>query len=346
MFAGNSSLAVLFTIPGLLSALSVLHLGIVSEGRADEQPTARDTRGGRMPMLSNDDAWKRLPGPSGSAVPLPTWARMLAGPLPLATARMLELDALHRSGDRLDARFRGLVRWAAADANSCAYTKAMALADLRRAGCPELDLQTMVLTPEKLPLADRAAMTFARTMMREAHAVTDADVKQLIEILGEQRVVALVAMMAHASFQDRMLLALNAPVEPEPLPPIARTFTLPKPAGPPGAAAKRDDVLPGDAAKRSGPSWLDLQTNLEKQRAREGRIRVPSTEEVIKRLGANHPAAWQSGILWSRVCYGFQPELTDAWFNTVSAFRQETALDRIFSQCLFWVVTDSIQCFY
>ena len=54
--------------------------------------------------------------------------------MPQTTARMLELDAMHRTGDRLDPRLRGLARWAAADANRCAYAKAVAAADLRRAG--------------------------------------------------------------------------------------------------------------------------------------------------------------------------------------------------------------------
>jgi hypothetical protein len=65
-----------------------------------------------------------------------------------------------------------------------------------------------------------------------------------------------------------------------------------------------------------------------------------------KRLGDQHSAKWQSGILWSRVCYGFQPELSDAWFASVNAFRQETKLDRVFQQCVFWVVTQSLQCYY
>jgi hypothetical protein len=89
-----------------------------------------------------------------------------------------------------------------------------------------------------------------------------------------------------------------------------------------------------------------LQQSLDKQRARAGRIRVPSREEVLARIGEKHPAAWQADILWSRVCYGFQPELTDAWFECANAFRQEAPLDRVFQNSIFWVVTQSLQCFY
>jgi alkylhydroperoxidase family enzyme len=302
----------------------------------------------RLPLLSNEAAWKRLPGAPRSAEPLPAWARMLAGRLPMTTARMLELDALHRTGDRLDARLRCLVRWAAADANGCAYSKAVALADLRRAGGGEADLREAA-SPERLPALDRAAVLFARKMMREAHAVTDAEFKQLLGLAGEARVVALVALLAHASFQDRVLLALNPPAEPGgALPPLTVAFARPKakpPAGPPRATK----VVPPAADAKSqagGADWLALQQELEKQRGRALRLRVPSREEVLRRIGEKHPGAWQADILWSRVCYGYQPELTDAWFGCVAAFRQESEWDPVFSQSIFWVVTRSLKCFY
>jgi alkylhydroperoxidase family enzyme len=309
----------------------------------------------RLPPLSTDAAWERLPGAAGARPPLPEWARALAGPLPLTTARMLEADSLHRTGDRLDARLRGLIRWAAADSNGCAYGKAMAAADLRRAGSSDADLQTLAATPHRLPTADRMAVAFARKMMREAYAVTDDEVKQLVEVFGEARVVAMVALLAHASFQDRIFLALNVQPEPEgPLPPLTAVFAQPRP-GPPSpahaaSAAKPETkpetkprVVDGEPARAP---WLALQESLAKQRARTERIRVPSREEVLRRIGRDHPGAWQTDILWSRVCYAHQPELTDAWFACVGAFRQEAALDRVFEQCVFWVITESLQCYY
>src|SRR4029077_19655044 len=102
---------------------------------------------------------------------------LLAGPLPLTTARMLELDALHRTGDRLDPKLRGLVRWAAADANRCDYFKAVAAADLRRAGITEVDVPALMGDMTRLSVGERAAVAFARKMMREAHALTDDEVK-------------------------------------------------------------------------------------------------------------------------------------------------------------------------
>jgi alkylhydroperoxidase family enzyme len=318
---------------------------IALPGVGNGQERTDTKRPERMAMLTNEEAWKRLPGAPEVAQPLPAWARLLAGPLPLTTARMLELDALHRTGNRLDPKLRGLVRWSAADANGCAYARAVAVADLRRAGQTEDDVRALTGDPGRLPAPERAAAAFARKMMRQSHAVTDDEVKQLLGHFGEERVVALVALLAHAAFQDRLFLATNVQAEPDGVPPpLTVTFAKPKPpAGGPAPSAK--PVKP-DQGSGADAGWLALQKNLDRQRARAGRIRVPTRDEVLKRIGAGHPAAWQADILWSRVCYGFQPELTDAWFASVAAFRQETALDRVFEQSIFWVVTRSQQCFY
>ena len=304
----------------------------------------------RLPILPNDQAWKRLNGKPGQEQPLPAWARMLAGPLPLATARMLELDALHRSGDRLDARLRCLARWAAADGNSCSYSKAVAAADYRRATASQLDLEAIARDPGKLCALDRATLSFARKMMREAYAVTDEEVKQLLELSGEERLVALVALVAHASFQDRLILAMNLDAGSEsPLPPITAHFGLPEPATgarPPSPTSTTPAVQKQEQAPAYRTNWLALRDDLLGQQARPGRIRVPSREELIARIGPNHSGVWQKDINWSRVCYGFQPELTEAWFDCANVFRQEAQLDRVFQNCIFWLVTKSVRCFY
>src|SRR5262245_53813377 len=118
-------------------------------------------------MFSNAEAWRRLPGAPPAEEPLPAWARMLVGPLPLTTARALELDAMHRTGDRLDVRLRCLARHSAADANGCAAGKALAVVDLARAGAGTLEVATAT---------EAAVSVFARRMMTEAYAVTDAEV--------------------------------------------------------------------------------------------------------------------------------------------------------------------------
>lgn len=295
--------------------------------------------------LTNDAAWKRLPAvEKGGGETLPVWARILADHQPLTTARMLELDALHRSGDRLDARLRAVARWAAADANRSPYGKAMASADLARAGGHPEDLPHAG-DKGRLAAVDRLAAAFARNMMLDAAAVTDAEVAKLIELLGEERMMALVALVAHASFQDRIFLALAVEPEPDGVPPPAATrFVRPKPKAPAAPAPK--PPAPEADTPAVTVDWLRGRKGLDEQLKRPGRIRVPSREEVARRLGDGHPALWQSGIVWSRVAFGYQPELTDAWFDCAGAFRQESSLDSDFLNSVFWVVTDSLNCFY
>ncbi|HEX5106475.1 MAG TPA: hypothetical protein VFV87_21800, partial [Pirellulaceae bacterium] len=252
------------------------------------------------------------------------------------------------------ARLRGHVRWAAAEANGCAYAQAVAEADLLEAGCTDVDCKRLAGSPDFLPPVDRAAVAFARKMMRRAQTVTDEEVQQLIDLLGEERVVALVALLAHASFQDRLFLALGlGPELDAALPPQAARFVLPPPVPPPAGSSQppargnpEDDDEPGGKQPPEDNRWSDFQERLEEQRKRTARIRVPSQDEVIQRIGAQHPSQWQSEILWSRVCYGYQPELTDAWFSTVAAYRQESSLDPLLQQSIFWVVTESLECFY
>ena len=302
----------------------------------------------RLPVLTNDDAWKRLPGAPSTPQQLPMWARMYAGPMPLATSAMLELDAMHRTGDRLAPRARALIRWSAADANACEYSKAVAVRDF-----PELP--KLLANPDRLEIGERAAMLFARKMMLRAYAVTDEEFKAVHDAFGEEPTVAIVSMLAFASFHDRLILAMNAPLEPDgPPPPLMVKFERPKPKPHPMGAdmiGKTGRVANASKGLANDDEWLrmtfrDLRNNLDQQRERSGRIRVPSKAEVTKRLGEGHPALWQNDILWSRVCNGFQPELTAAWFECVTQFRQESKLDRVFEQCIFWVVTRSLQCFY
>ena len=313
-----------------------------------EEEAAPIKTSARLPLLTNEQAWKRLPGAPAMVQPLPAWARLLAGPLPATTARMLELDALHRSGNRLEPKLRGLARWSAAAANHCDYAKAIALADLRRAGASDAEVRTLTGDPSLLPPQQRAVAAFARKMMREAHAVSDEEMKQLLHYLGEEQVVALVELLAHASFQDRIFLALNVEVEPGgPLPPLMVQFAKPqtKPSGKATASRGQKEKPPaGVNDVGSSDEWLALRDAVIHQKARPGRIRVPSKEEVRKRLGEENPQGID--VLWNRVCFGYQPELTGAWKACMTTFRQEARLERLLEQSLFWIVTRSLHCFY
>ena len=148
-------------------------------------------------------------------------------------------------------------------------------------------------------------------------------------------------LVAHANFQDRLLLALGVASETENTqPPLAVHFF----AGPPGP--RRDPPPPGTAGKSAvvtslkptmaprpgGLDFSDLRAGLENQRNRRARITLPAQEP--------------GQINWGLVCRRYQPEQAAAWSKGAYAFDLEAEQDPVFSQSLFWVVTQSEGCFY
>jgi alkylhydroperoxidase family enzyme len=325
-----------------------LALLLLAEGEARKQPKAR------FPLLSDADAWARLPAAEkGQGTPLPVWARALAHSLPRTAAAMLELDWLHRAGGYLEPRLRAAVRWAAANANGCAWSEAQALADLRRAGVADETLKALGRSGRPTGLAglEMSAMRFARRLTLEAHRLRDLEVQSLLDAFGERRVVAMVQLVAYANFQDRLLLSLGVrPEEDEPPPPLEIRFRKGAAAAPAPQRKAPEAVAATPAVKVEDREWLalsfdDLQRHLAGQRARKPRIRVPVWEEV-KKVWPGEPPARPVRIQWSLVCAGYQPELAQGWGACTRAFGQEARQDRVFEECLFWVVTRTIECFY
>jgi alkylhydroperoxidase family enzyme len=312
------------------------------------------SKAAHVPLLDNATAWKHLPeATTGAGEPLPAWARALARAQPRTTAATLELDYLHRASSPLEPRLRGLVRWAAANANRCPFTQAQALADLRRAGVDAAALKALTDDPKTLSAAERAAVEFARKMTSAAWSVTDDEVAALIKTHGEKQVVAMVQLLAYANFQDRLLHSLGvASADSAAAPALNVKFAKAKDA-PPVPERKPPLDPPADAGPRfDDPEWLsvdfaELQKRMQSQRERLPRIRVPAWEDVLKNLPSGAAAPKRPlGIKWSLVCMGYQPRLAQGWSACTGAFRQDAKQDRIFEECLFWVVTRSLQCAY
>jgi alkylhydroperoxidase family enzyme len=309
----------------------------------------------RVPLPESAEAWQFLPAAEqGAGQPLPAWARALARSLPRTTAAMLDLDRIHRTKSPLGTMLRGKVRWVAAAANRCDYSLATAEADLRRAGLDKAGFEALAGDHAGLPRAEQAALAFAHTMTISADQVTDAEVAELKSLFGEAKLTAMVQLLAYSNFQDRLLLALDLPLDPGgPLPPSEIRFlkTTVQPLVPPRTRieGRPTPVVP---ERIDDPEWLsldllDLQKSLSSQRARPSRIRVPTWEEVVKALPAGYPPPKNPiRIQWSLVCTGYQPELAAAWSACTSAFREEAKQDRVFEESLFWVVTRTIHCFY
>lgn len=316
---------------------------------------AGESSAARFPELSNLETWIQLPeARQGAGEELPTWAKVLAGSLPTTTARMLELDFLHRERSPLEAKLRGKLRRTVAQANRCDYSLAYAEADLQRAGLTREQIALLDKPDPDQGAAESAAINFARKLTLAGDTVTDEEVARLTQLYGEKQLVAIVLLIAHANFQDRLFLSLGIRLAPgEPLPPLNVRFSqgesgqaahIPKrtpPANPPPDATE---------AKITDAPWLTLdvpalQARMQAQQARPGRIRVPSWEE-ISRDAPPEVRKRPMRIRWSLVCRGYQPELAVGWGVCMGTFGDEANQDRVFEESLFWVITREINCFY
>lgn len=337
----------------LYRLLTPLVLGAGLVATAPTTAPAEAEAGDLTRRLSVEDCWRRLPAATtGSGQRLPNWALATADSLPRTTAAMLDLDRLHRTENPIGPVLRGKMRWVAADANRCAYARATAEADLRRAGVSDAAIAD--LKADRWPADERRALDFARRMTLDAGAVGDDDVAALREAYGDEKLVAMVLLLAAANFQDRLLLTLGTPLEDGgPLPPVDVRFDreAARPAVPP--RARPEDLRGPDVPETvDDPEWADLdfdvlKKGMDRQRANAGRIRVPAYEEVLRKLPPDAPRPKAPvRIRWSLVCMGYQPRLAAAWSACTRAFQDEAAQDRVFEESLFWVVTRTIHCFY
>lgn len=308
-----------------------------------------------MHMISETDAWNRMPAPlSGAGQALPNWARAVAEWLPRTAAAMLQLDRAHRTQSPLDPVLRGKMRWVIARANRCTYSEAYALADLRRAGVDDAALNVLQGEAAAWPVADREPLEFARLLTVAAPTISDELFERLRSRYGDKQVAAMVLLGAYGNFQDRIVLGLNLPVEPNgPLPPLEVKFAEDvfqvAPFVPP-----QNDVTPlvesGETVVPEDREWAqvtfdELQTRLEGQRDRKPRLPVPAWDEVKQNLPSAMTAR-PTRIVWNLVCSGYVPELAVPWSISTRTMWAETHADRVFEESLFWIQTRAIGCNY
>jgi alkylhydroperoxidase family enzyme len=326
---------------------------------------AQTTRSMTVPTLTDEEAWNKMKPYVADKVSnqhLPMWIRALAVSLPKTAAAMLELDHAQRVESTLPPQLRAKLRWIAADANRCEYAKAHARFDYVQAGGKSEDIDGLSQQIDKLPEAERLALLLARQLVREAYSVGDEHVARLVELYGEKQVVAIVLVTAYANFQDRLLLALGATVEESgPLPPLrVRLRPPPERTNANGSKEKPKRVVSAPATnpprlpeKLDDPEWSALSFDALRARLngqiarRKARVPIPDWETVHAQLPADMPQRDKPiRIQWSLLTYGYQPRLTAAWLGGLRAFREESDLEMVFYESMFWVVTRSLQCFY
>jgi alkylhydroperoxidase family enzyme len=313
---------------------------------AEEKP-ATDV-GTRFPILSNEAAWAKLPAAEeGQGAPLPAWARITAATLPRTTATILELEDLHRTKSLLDPKLRAMVRWVVADANRCKQAMTVALDDLKRAGGSAEEIAALRGDRTPLSVETRRVLDLARLLTRAAYKVSDDQMAAVRKDLGDQKLVALVQLVAFGNFQDRLLLTLDVPTE-EPLPPHGIRFKRPWDGGVAALRPHAPQFVLSVPETVSDKDWKEidfdsLQKSMEGQRGREPRVSVPANDDVKKYRPEGAPPL---RIKWSLVCLGHSPILAKPWTDGLGAFAQESKQDRVFEESLFWVVTRELQCFY
>jgi alkylhydroperoxidase family enzyme len=305
----------------------------------DKRPTQQP-----FPLVDNDAAWNRLPREDP---PLPPWARVLTGPLPKTTARMLELDYVHRARNPLGPELAGLIQWEVADALGSKFGKATAEADLRRVGL--LNLWEKRGDKNALPADVKEALAFARKLTIEGYAITDEEFATLLRLYGPEKVTAIVHTVAYANFQNRITLGLG--VDGDPVPPLdvkfdaERLAKVPTPARPPWddlKAVKADGLSVRVEWSKATPE--ELNRTLENQKERKLRMPLPDAA----RLAALPPKEREgaSRVMWSTISSGYQPEMPRVWFTALYQYYDEATVDRLFTNSVFWVVTRTNDCFY
>ncbi|HEY7154220.1 MAG TPA: hypothetical protein VH575_09720 [Gemmataceae bacterium] len=317
-----------------------------------------------IPVLTDEEAWKKMSYiEKESGRRLPVWIRALAVSLPKTAAAMIDLDYAQRMENTLPPQLRAKLRWIAADALRCDYGKAYARFDYLQAGGKAEDIDDLPRRFDKLPEAERLALQLVRQLVEAAYTVSDEQVARLVELYGEKQVAAIVLVAAYANFQDRLLLALGVSVEPDgPLPPIKVHFR--KPFSPNKTVEAKKEKLerqvsppaknpPPVPERIDDPEWTaisfeTLRQRLDKQIARrQARIRIPNWETVRDNLPDDMPKPDRPiRVQWSLLTYGYQPRLTAVWLGGLRTFHQESDLDAVFHESMFWVVTRSLQCFY
>lgn len=307
---------------------------------ASAQPEKPAPSKAPFPALPDSDAWDKLPPQKKPA--LPEWARVLAGPLPKTTAKLLELDYLHRAKSPLDPTLAALLRATVAKALDCEYGKAEAQADLeriRQTGPPLRDRR-----------GDALAAAFAKKLTLAGHAITDDEFAELRTHFRSDQTTAIVHTIAYANFHNRLVLGLGIKGESPPAEPLSVAFDLD------AAKVKAPERPPWDDLKDAKGNGLavrvewsnaefdQLNATLEKQKERSLRIPLPDKSAFEKLTPREQDGAKK--ILWNTVSMGYQPELTRAWFAPLYAFYEEAKVDRVFTNSVFWVVTRTNDCFY
>jgi thiol-disulfide isomerase/thioredoxin len=297
------------------------------------------------------EAWQRL----GIQFPqLPEWAIRLSEPLPASTIALLELDYRHRLQNPLGSVVAAQLRWIVADALESDFGKQTAHGDLLRAGWSEETFATWVETHKSHSSAEQTLWDFARQLTLAGHAISDESFAELGQTHAAADIVAIVHTVAFANFQNRLqqaILEADAPglsLGPV-MPPLDWRASTAVAAPPRPTLEELAAPQEGKAVSLIRAGWelenfATIRNKLSAQKNRSPRIPLP--DPALMEFLPPEERQRSEKVIWSRISLSYQPELTQGWFKLMRTFRQESNLDRVFSNSMFWVVTRTNQCFY
>ena len=235
--------------------------------------------------------------------PLPPWARVLVGPMPKSTARMLELDRLYRARNPLGPEVAGVLQWTVADALSSKFGEATAEADLRRPPVPPGTVAALT-NPAALAPDVGTAAAFARKLTLAGHSITDAEFAGLLKLFGPEKVTAIVHTVAYANFHNRVVLGLGADGDPVPPPDVrfdpeklTKVVSQPRPPWDDLKAVAADGL--SVRVKWSKADADDLNKTLDRQKERTLRVPLPDAARLAALPPRERDAAGR--ILWNAV---------------------------------------------
>lgn len=350
------------SIPGLFLlwlSFQCSLLSVQALAQTSETPLADSLRGAEIaptdfgfPQQSADEFWQKAPQYRG---PIPRWAQVFSVSLPQTTHAMLRLDEFHRRRNPLGNRLAALLRWQVAVSLQNDYARAYAEFDLRQSGWDDAKIADLNQQRSELSPQQKLCLQLAHKLSVAAYQVSDAQLESLRSELGNADTVALVQTIAFANFQIRLFAALDVNLDAaEPLAAFAVPAVGPAAEHEWGELPDRkpmDDLYltatqqvydPPAAFENSATANFQLQ--LQQQQQRTSRIAMPGPDQIARLDAADQQSA--NRIAWSRVAYGYQPEMTRQWFACLRAYQQEAKPDSLFLNSVFWVVTRSNECFY
>lgn len=297
----------------------------------------------------NDAAWQALPrAECGTGLPLPVWGRALSQILPRTTAGLLQLDYLHRAASPLDPELRSKLRYEVATANRSLSGQAVALADLRRAGLSQVEIDAWRHDEMRSGFEERLLLSFARSFSLHSDVIEDRDLAGLISRHGVQSAVAIVLHLAFANLHDRIVAGLLLDQElDEPAPPIYVRFDLSGEANVPipewGAlsSSKDREAVCSDSLD---PADLPTEHFGGEQRVSQGESVLDDPQLEWDRL-CSAPEASPLAIVSRLVSLGHQRRMAAEWSACIRLFVSEARFDAQFASVVRWVDAQSLGVF-